>query len=180
MIFHLRAVEASARSLSKNPRFSFAGRCPKGWMMKLAIKKIFVLSVVTFNALSVNCFADSEDEVKACLKQSLAKESPVYQVPEITNSVQGNDRYLAMLCDGGPAKDLYRTLEGVPTEGKWGGKTRGEIKFLGENDGSSMCYHIMRNSEGNSVDEFACTIRLTISQKVLGKTPASEMGPFLK
>lgn len=148
--------------------------------MKLVHQKILAISLVLSCSFSASSFADSADEVKACLKQSLAKESPVYQVPEITNSVQGNDRYLAMLCDGPPAKDLYRTLDGTPTEGKWGGKTRGEIKFLGENDGSSMCYHIVRNSGGSSVDEFACTIRLTISQKVLGKTPAFEMSPFLK
>ncbi|MBC7396364.1 MAG: hypothetical protein H7333_02880 [Bdellovibrionales bacterium] len=147
-------------------------------MMKLEINKIFAI-VFALNLLSsAYCHADSAEELKACLKQSLAKESPVYQVPEVSNSVQGNDRYLAMLCDGASAKELYKTLEGAPQEGKWGGKTRGEIKFLGENDGSSMCYHIIRNAEGNSVDQFACTIRLTISQKVLGKTPAFEMGPF--
>ncbi len=147
--------------------------------MKLENFKNWVLILGLCLTSSASAY-DSADELKACLKYALAKESAIYQIPEVTNSIEGNDRYLAMLCDGPVAKDLYRTIVGLPQEGKWGGKTRGEIKFLGENDGSSMCYHIVRNGEGDSVDEFACTIRLLISQKVLGKTPAFEMTPFLK
>jgi len=118
-------------------------------------------------------------EVKACLAQALDKENPIFQVSDAPSPEPKDSRYLVMICTGKPAQELYQVLTGDPVQGEWSGKTRGEFKYLAEDGGASMCYHINTDSEGHIVDDFNCSIRLNIAGKNLGKTTESEMAPFV-
>ena len=115
--------------------------------------------------------------IKDCLKQAFEKENPLYQVPE-ESGPQGFSRYLALICNEGPARDLYDSISGPTSEGDWNGRTRGTTKFLAESGGASMCYHITRNRDGETANEYSCSIRLNIDSKKLGTTSAGAMIPF--
>ena len=138
--------------------------------------KILAWFTLFFLSLDQSSFASAID-IKSCLKQALAKGNPIYQVPE-GSSTEGYNRYLAMLCDGEPAKILYNSLAGVAAPGDWNGRTRGETKILGEDGGSSMCYHITRDASGEKSNTYNCSIRLNIDSKQMGKSQSGEMTPF--
>jgi hypothetical protein len=140
---------------------------------KLLLNTILALTVTLAPALS---FATSMD-IKGCLKQALEKDTPLYQVPE-DRDTDGYSRYLVLLCNRDAAKDLYESIQGPPSEGDWNGRTRGTTKFLGENNGASMCYHITRDGNGEKADDYNCSIRLNIDSKQMGKTQSAEMVPF--
>ena len=134
---------------------------------------LFAMSVLLS---STDCFATPMD-IKGCLKQALDKETPLYQVPE-DSSADGYSRYLVLICNRDPARDLYDSILGPTTDGDWNGRTRGTIKFLGESGGASMCYHITRDANGEKADDYNCSIRLNIDSKLMGKTQTAEMVPF--
>jgi hypothetical protein len=139
----------------------------------MMMRTLFAITILFSSATS---FATSMD-IKGCLKQALDKENPLYQVPEDA-SPEGYSRYLVLLCNREPAKDLYDSINILPTDGDWNGRTRGTVKFLGETGGASMCYHITRDANGEKVDDYNCSIRLNIDSKQMGKTQSTEMAPF--
>ena len=83
-----------------------------------------------------------------------------------------------MICEGDAAKGLYNSIKGETYPGDWSGKTQGDLKYLGETGGVSLCYHITRDSEGERSDRYNCSIRLSISSEVLGKTTVDSMSAF--
>ena len=138
--------------------------------------KVLLLLSVFLSLFPKASFAAVAD-VKGCLKQALEKETPLYQVPE-NQEADGYTRYLVLICKGDTAKDLYDSISGPPTAGDWNGRTRGETKFLGEDGGASMCYHITRDAEGEKSNDYSCSIRLNIDPKLMGKTQGATMSPF--
>jgi hypothetical protein len=138
--------------------------------------KVLLLLSVFFIIAPHSSFAGF-NEVKACLKQALEKESPIYQVPE-NQEPDGYTRYLAMLCNGDPAKELFESISGPASAGDWNGKTRGDTKFLAEEGGASMCYHITRDADGEKANDYSCSIRLNIDAKELGKVQSASMSPI--
>jgi hypothetical protein len=141
-------------------------------------KKI-LMSVVIGMALSSGTSFAGPSEVKDCLREAIAKPNPVFQVADAPSPVERFSRYLVMICNGESAKNLYESLNEAAVPGEWAGKTRGEFKYLGEDGGASMCYHVNTDSKGEIVNEYNCSIRLTIASKNLGKTKDSEMEPFI-
>ena len=119
-----------------------------------------------------------EPEVKACLKKAITKDNPIYQVPEELDKTGKYSRYLVLICEGDSAKGLYNSIKGDTFPGDWSGKTQGELKYLGETGGVSLCYHITRDSEGERADRYNCSVRLSISSEVLGKTSVDSMSAF--
>jgi hypothetical protein len=141
----------------------------------MMMRILTAMAVLLFPSMS---FAGASSmDIKGCLKQALEKDTPLYQVPE-EHGTDGYSRYLVLICNRGPAKDLYETIEGPSTPGDWNGRTRGDTKFLAQDNGASMCYHITRDSEGQPADDYNCSIRLNIDSKQLGKTQNGEMTPF--
>jgi hypothetical protein len=140
------------------------------------MKRIFLMMVLASVSLLPSSFAATAD-LKPCLKQALSKSNPLYQVPEFEGK-DGYSRYLVLICNGSAAKELYSAIQDSPSPGDWSGKTRGEVKFFGDGGGSSACYHITRNQEGDPVSDFNCSIRLNIASQLLGKTASGEMTPF--
>lgn len=119
-----------------------------------------------------------ESEIRQCLKKAFAKKSPIYQVTEDLDKSGKYNRYLALICDGEAAKSLYHSIKDQTYPGEWGGKTLGNLKYLGDNGGVSLCYHITRDAEGEKADRYNCSIRLNISSENLGRTPLEGMNPF--
>jgi hypothetical protein len=119
-----------------------------------------------------------ESEVRQCLKKSLSKQHPFYQISEDLDKTGKYNRYLALICEGESAKNLYLSIKDQTYPGNWGGKTEGTIKYLGDSGGASLCYHITRDSEGERADRYNCSIRLNISSENLGRTPLEGMNPF--
>jgi len=145
----------------------------------MMLKDTLKISVLVFTlCFGAKAFA-GVNEVKECLAQALAKENPVFQVADAPTPEERFSRYLVMICSGKSAQNLFESLSGKPIEGEWAGKTRGEFKYLGEDGGASMCYHINTNSEGRIVDDYNCSIRLNVASQNLGKTKESEMQPFI-
>lgn len=126
---------------------------------------------------STRAFANEAD-VKACLKKALAKENPIYQVAEELDKTGRFSRYLVLICEGDVARSLYNSIKDQVFPGDWSGKTQGDLKYLGETGGVSLCYHITRDSEGQKADRYNCSIRLNISSEVLGRTPLDGMNTF--
>ena len=116
--------------------------------------------------------------MRACLKQAFASETPVYQVPEEGGSPEGYDVFLSVMCNHEAAITLYNSIKVAPLIGEWSSKIRGDFKYVGEVGGASMCYHTYRNSDGDVVDDYSCSIRLNVSSALLGKTKNKEMAPF--
>jgi hypothetical protein len=147
--------------------------------MKLTSKKacsVFVLSLLL--APSLASASNSESEVRACLKQSLTTQSPVYQVPQGEGNASGFGTYLALMCKGNEAEKLYHSLKDDGIPGEWSGRMRGEVKNLSESGGSSLCYHVTRDADGQSVDDYSCSIRLNVAEKNLGKLKTQDMVSF--
>lgn len=119
-----------------------------------------------------------EVEIRACLKKALSKEYPIYQVAEDKDDAGKFSRYLVMICEGDAAKALYNSIIDQTYPGDWSGKTQGNLKYLGETGGSSLCYHITRDSSGIRSDNYNCSIRLSVAAAVLGKTTKDGMAPF--
>ena len=117
-------------------------------------------------------------EVKGCLKSAFAKPNPIYQVPEMSDGNGRFFRYLAIICDGDSAKDLYEAIKEESTPGDWSGKTKGEVKYLSMKGDASFCYHITRDADGERADQYSCSIRLNIAERNLGKTVTDGMNPF--
>ena len=137
-----------------------------------------ILTAIMFFVPPASSFAAANSmDIKGCLRQALEKDTPLYQVPE-DHGADGYSRYLVLICNRGPAKDLYESIDGTSTPGDWNGRTRGDMKFLAEENGASMCYHITRDAEGEKTDDYNCSIRLNIDSKQLGKTQTAEMIPF--
>ncbi len=149
---------------------------PKGEMMKNSKFLLSAILFLTFIHLPLASLGAATD-VKACLKQAMQKEDPLYQVPE-EGGTDGYSRYLVLICNGSVAKDLYNSISDAASPGDWNGRTRGEVKFFGENGSGSMCYHISRNSDGEPTNDYNCSVRLSIASKELGKTQTKEMIPF--
>jgi hypothetical protein len=146
--------------------------------MKLFEQK---LALITFTLLTTFCgsFAHADaDDVRGCLKQAFAKDNPVYQVPEDSGNPEGYDAYLSIMCNKDAAKALYSSIKVAPLIGEWSGKVKGEFKYVGQVGGASMCYHTYRNSDGDVIDEYSCSIRLNVSPSVLGPTKNKEMAAF--
>jgi hypothetical protein len=147
-------------------------------MMKNVIFKWCVsLGIVSVLGLSTGGALAAPADIKSCLRQALSKDHPLYQVPEFEGK-EGFSRYLVLICNGAAAKELYSAIRDNASPGEWSGKTRGEVKFFGEEGGSSACYHITRNQEGDPVSDYNCSIRLNIASQLLGKTQTGEMTPF--
>ena len=144
--------------------------------MKLNTLKLGVV-MLNLLLLSGTSFAGPK-EVKACLREALDKPNPVFQVSDAPSSVDKASRYLVVICNGNGAKELFKSINTVPTEGEWSGKTRGDFKYLSEGNDPSMCYHINTNSDGVIVDDYNCSIRLSLNPEMLGKTSEREMKPF--
>ena len=87
-------------------------------------------------------------------------------------------RYLAIICEGDSAKNLYDSIKDEATAGDWSGKTKGDLKYLSDKGGASLCYHINRDADGERTDRYSCSIRLNIADSVLGKTVTDGMNPF--
>ncbi len=119
-----------------------------------------------------------EIELKDCLKKALSKAHPIYQVAEDLDKAGKYSRYLALICEGDTAKGLYHSIREQTYPGDWEGKTKGDLKYLGETGGVSLCYHITRDAAGERTDRYNCSIRLSISSDVLGKTPLDGMSAF--
>jgi hypothetical protein len=137
-----------------------------------------ILTAIVFLILPSMSFAGASSmDIKGCLKQALEKDTPLYQVPE-DHGADGYSRYLVLICNRGAAKDLYESIDGPSVPGDWNGRTRGDTKFLAQDNGASMCYHITRDAEGEHADDYNCSIRLNIDSKQLGKTQTAEMAPF--
>jgi hypothetical protein len=140
--------------------------------------KIFIFILLSAVATQNSAFAaDSSAAVKACLAQAITKDNPIYQVPEVKEA-DGYTRYLAVICNNDVAKDLFNSIPGPADAGDWDGKTRGDRKFLAEDGGASMCYHITRDSEGEKANTYGCSIRLNIDTKHLGKAQSGQMVAF--
>jgi len=119
-----------------------------------------------------------EAEIKQCLRKSLSKQHPIYQVTEDLDKTGKFNRYLALICDGEAAKNLYHSIKDQTYPGDWTGKTTGNLKYLGDNGGASLCYHITHDADGEKADRYNCSIRLNITNDNLGKTPLEGMNPF--
>jgi len=143
-----------------------------------AISKILMLISGGTILLAQHAFA-GEVEVKECLKKALSKANPIYQVSEDLDKSGKYSRYLALICEGEAAKLLYNSIKDQTYPGDWSGKTQGNLKYLGENGGVSLCYHITRDSEGERADRYNCSIRLNVSSENVGKTNLDGMNPFI-
>jgi hypothetical protein len=126
---------------------------------------------------STHSMAAPPESLKACLKSALSRESPLYAVPEKT-PIEGLQHYLVMVCDGQPAKDLYLSIPGAGFEADFPGKAQGEFKYLGESGGSSMCYRVSVDAEGQMVNEYHCSIRLGIDSRFIGASDSRQMAPY--
>lgn len=144
--------------------------------MRMA-SKIIALTTLGITSLFSHSFA-GDAEVKACLKKALAKDHPIYQVAEDLDKTGRYTRYLALICEGDAAKSLYNSIKEQTYPGDWSGKTQGDLKYLGETGGVSLCYHITRDADGERADRYNCSIRLSISAEVLGKTTLDGMNAF--
>jgi hypothetical protein len=142
------------------------------------ISKILMLISGGTLLLAQHSFA-GDVEVKECLKKALSKANPIYQVSEDLDKSGKYSRYLALICEGEAAKLLYHSIKDQTYPGDWTGKTQGNLKYLGESGGVSLCYHITRDSEGERADRYNCSIRLNISSENLGKTTLDGMNPFI-
>ena len=131
--------------------------------------------------LSLPALSNAGDtEVKACLKKALAKEDPIYQVGGEADKESGKlSKDLFLICEGEAAKNLYKSINDEVHKGVWPGKpTQGELKYLGETDGASLCYHYTRNSYGERDDSYNCSIHLNISSTYLDKNASDGMTPL--
>jgi hypothetical protein len=134
--------------------------------------------MIGFSLMSSPFAYAGDAEVKACLKKAMSKENPIYQVAEDLDKAGKYSRYLVLICEGESAKGLYNSIKEQTYPGDWSGKTQGDLKYLGETGGVSLCYHITRDSEGERADRYNCSIRLNISSDVLGKTTLDGMNAF--
>jgi len=119
----------------------------------------------------------TSEALKACLKMALGRENPLYQVPEKAVR-EGLSHYLVMMCDGQSARDLYLSLPGAALEAEFPGKAQGEFKYLGEAGGASMCYRVSVDSEGQNVNDYHCSIRLSIDSRHIGSSGQRQMAPY--
>ena len=125
-----------------------------------------------------NSKAAAQDSLKGCLKSALARENPLYDVPE-KSPLEGLSHYLVMVCDGQSAKDLFLSIPGSGFEADFPGKAQGEFKYLGEAGGGSMCYRVSVDSDGQLVNQYHCSIRLGIDSKFIGSSDVRQMTPYL-
>ena len=142
------------------------------------IPTILKLSALGLALLTSQYSFAGDPEVKACLKKAMSKENPIYQVAEDLDKAGRYSRYLVLICEGDSAKGLYNSIKEQTYPGDWSGKTQGDLKYLGESGGVSLCYHITRDAEGERADKYNCSIRLSISSEVLGKTILEGMNPY--
>ena len=140
--------------------------------------KFFIFSLFGFIFFSSQYALAGEVEVKACLKKALDKEHPIYQVSEDLDKSGKYSRYLVLICEGDVAKGLYQSIKTQTYPGDWSGKTEGDLKYLGETGGVSLCYHITRDTEGEHSDRYNCSIRLSVASEILGKTTIEGMSVF--
>lgn len=141
-------------------------------LLAILLSTTFGVGIALFTATA------GESEVRQCLKKSLSKQHPFYQVSEDLDKSGQYNRYLALICEGEPAKNLYQSIKDQTYPGNWGGKTEGTIRYLTDGGGASLCYHITRDQDGERVDRYNCSIRLNISTDNLGRTPLQGMNPF--
>ncbi len=142
------------------------------------LNSILMFFVLGFILLASQYSFAGDADVKGCLKKAISKENPIYQVSEDLDKSGRYSRYLVLICEGEPAKNLYNSIKEQTYPGDWSGKTQGDLKYLGEMGGVSLCYHITRDSEGERADRYNCSIRLSISAEVLGKTALDGMNAF--
>ena len=142
------------------------------------VSSLLMSFCIGFSALSSPFAFAGDAEVKACLKKAITKENPIYQVAEDLDKAGRYSRYLVLICEGDSAKGLYNSIKEQTFPGDWSGKTQGDLKYLGETGGVSLCYHITRDSEGERADRYNCSIRLSISSDILGKTTLDGMNAF--
>lgn len=142
------------------------------------LSTILKFSILGLTLLTSQYSFAGDAEVKACLKKAVMKENPIYQVAEDLDKAGRYSRYLVLICEGDSAKGLYNAINEQTYPGDWPGKTTGDLKYLGETGGVSLCYHITHDSEGERADKYNCSIRLSISSAVLGKTILDGMNAF--
>ncbi|NDG85564.1 MAG: hypothetical protein EBX52_11100, partial [Proteobacteria bacterium] len=63
-------------------------------------------------------------------------------------------------------------------EADFTGKAQGEFKYLGESGGASMCYRVSVDAEGQNVNDYHCSIRLSVDSRYLGASDQRQMSPY--